>query len=77
MGRTSPRVEPTTETTQAEPTAPRPVSPEGRALDQWGLPMSGPARARALAEAGKPDPRDEPDAWVALPAASAAPDKQD
>lgn len=50
-------------TTQAEPTAPRPVDADGRALDGWGLPLSGPARARALDEAGKPDPRDDPDAW--------------
>lgn len=78
MGRTSPKVEPTTEITQAEPTAPRPVSPDGRALDPWGLPLSGPARAQALAEAGKPDPRDEPGAWAELPPAlPTAPDTQD
>lgn len=41
-------------TTQADPTKPRPVDDTGRTLDQWGLPISGPARLKALA--GKPDP---------------------
>lgn len=57
-------------TTQAEPTRPRPVDANGRALDEWGLPLNGPARLAALAELGRPDPRDEPDAWPA----PAAPD---
>lgn len=41
-------------TTQADPTQPRPVNDTGRTLDQWGLPLSGPARLAALG--GKPDP---------------------
>ena len=40
--------------TQDDPTAPRPVSPEGRTLDTHGLPLNGPARVAALG--GKPDP---------------------
>lgn len=55
--------------TQAEPTAPRPVDPDGRALDQWGLPLSGPARIRALTELKKPDPQVDPAAWAPVPAA--------
>jgi hypothetical protein len=49
------------EVTQEEPTRPRPVDANGRQLDRFGLPLSGPARAAALA--GKPDPalaEDEP-----------------
>ena len=45
-------------------TQPRPVDAAGRELDQWGLPLNGPARARALAEAGKPDPDMQSDAWA-------------
>lgn len=41
-------------TTQADPTQPRPVDVTGRMLDQWDLPVSGPARLKALG--GKPDP---------------------
>ncbi|KQO58845.1 hypothetical protein [Sphingomonas sp. Leaf257] len=41
-------------TTQADPTQPRPVDATGRTLDQWDLPVSGPARLKALG--GKPDP---------------------
>lgn len=52
-------------TIQAEPTQPRPVDPAtGRQLDEYGLPLSGPARVARLAELGKPDPREDPDAWV-------------
>lgn len=43
-------------TTQGEPTAPRPVDQNGRTLDEYGLPLNGPARLAALD--GKPDPRD-------------------
>lgn len=56
---------------QAEPTAPHPIDANGRVLDNCGLPINGPARARALATLNKPDPRDEPDAWPA-PDGSAA-----
>lgn len=43
--------------TQAEPTAPVPVDPEtGLELDQFGLPTSGPARTRWLADRGIDDP---------------------
>lgn len=53
------------QTTQEEPTQPRPVDQEtGRELDEFGLPRSGPARASRLAELGKPDPRDNPEAWA-------------
>lgn len=49
--------------TQEDPTRPRPTDANGRALDEWGLPLSGPARVAALAEAGKRDPREDPEAW--------------
>lgn len=48
---------------QNPPTAPRKVDAQGRELDQWNLPLNGPARIRALAELGKPDPNVEPGAW--------------
>lgn len=57
-------------TTQDDPTAPRPTDEAGRVLDGWGLPVNGPARAAALAEAGKPDPLEDPSAW-GRPATSA------
>ncbi|MGW8138974.1 hypothetical protein [Sphingomonas zeae] len=41
-------------TIQDDATKPRPVDETGRTLDQWGLPLSGPARLAALK--GKPDP---------------------
>jgi hypothetical protein len=44
------------EVTQNEPTKPRPRDAAGRELDEHGLPLSGPARIRALD--GRPDPRD-------------------
>lgn len=45
------------ETTQAEPTAPRPIDADtGLELDEHGLPTSGPARRRWLADAGIEDP---------------------
>ncbi|CAN5267553.1 hypothetical protein BH10PSE13_BH10PSE13_23660 [soil metagenome] len=44
-------------------TKPRPTDAAGRELDQWGLPSSGPARVRALAELDKPDPNVAPEAW--------------
>ncbi|WP_336958750.1 hypothetical protein [Sphingobium aquiterrae] len=52
------------EKSQAQPTAPRPVDAMGRELDQWGLPLNGPARARALAALQKPDPNIVPEAWA-------------
>lgn len=43
--------------TQAEPTAPRARDPEtGLELDEYGLPISGPARKRWLADARIDDP---------------------
>lgn len=48
---------------QADPTAPRERDAFGSELDQWGLPLSGPIRARMLAELGKPDPNEDPAAW--------------
>lgn len=55
------------ETTQEKPTQPRPVDAAGRELDAFGLPLSGPARRRALEELGRPDPNDEPEAWMPTP----------
>lgn len=52
------------ETTQEAPTAPRPRDAAGRELDEYGLPLSGPARAALLAELGRPDPRAEPEGWT-------------
>lgn len=46
------------------PTAPRKVDGQGRELDQWGLPLNGPARIRALEKLGKPDPNVAPEAWT-------------
>lgn len=42
--------------TQEAPTKPVKRDAQGYALDAYGLPLSGPARLRALD--GKPDPRD-------------------
>lgn len=61
--------------TQAEPTRPRPIDDAGRELDEFGLPLSGPARAAKLARLKKPDPRDNPEAWGAAPPAAAPADK--
>lgn len=57
-------VEPAVETTQAEPTQPRPVDDVGRELDGYGLPLAGPARRRVLEEMGKPDPNVKPEGWA-------------
>lgn len=57
---------------QEAPTAARPVDANGRELDQWGLPINGPARARALEEIGKPDPHFEPEAWAVVAVDGAA-----
>lgn len=54
----------TANTTQEKPTRPQPMDRNGRRLDGHGLPLSGPARKVALAKLGKPDPRDNPDAWA-------------
>ncbi len=51
------------ETSQDQPTQARKVDAAGRELDGWGLPFSGPARLRALAELKKPDPNIDPEAW--------------
>lgn len=49
---------------ETEPTAPAPrCAKTGRPLDQWGLPLNGPARVAALAELGMPDPNEDPGAW--------------
>lgn len=56
-------------------TRPRPRDANGYELDQWGLPLIGPARARALKALGKPDPRTDPAAWQAQ--AATAPMTQD
>ena len=55
-------------------TKPRPTDAAGRELDQWGLPYSGPARIRALAELGKPDPNVEPEAWASAGTPASTPD---
>ena len=44
------------ETIQEEPTQPWPTDEAGRPLDQWGLPINGPARAAALRERAIEDP---------------------
>ncbi len=52
------------EVTQEAVTAPQPRCPKtGRPLDQWGLPLNGPARVAALEAVDMPDPRDEPEVW--------------
>lgn len=56
---------------EGERTKPRPVDENGRPLDAWGLPLSGPARAAKLAELGKGDPHTNPEDWPS------ADDKQD
>ncbi len=62
------------QTTQADPTQPRPVDATGRTLDQWGLPVSGPARLKALG--GKPDPAlDAPAEPAAAPTPAPTTDK--
>jgi hypothetical protein len=47
--------------TQADPTAPRARDETGRELDEFDLPLSGPARRARLAELGKRDPREFPE----------------
>lgn len=44
-------------------TKPRPRDKAGRVLDQWGLPLNGPARIRALDALGKRDPHSNPEDW--------------
>ena len=49
-------------------TAPVPrCAKTGRSLDQWGLPLNGPARVAALQELGLPDPHENPGAWDESP----------
>ncbi|GAN14151.1 hypothetical protein I6G65_15925 [Sphingomonas paucimobilis] len=62
------------DTAQADATQPRPVDATGRTLDQWGLPLSGPARLAALD--GKPDPALDADATPA-PVSPATPTDKD
>ena len=50
-------------------TRPQPRDENGRALDQWRLPLNGPARLRSLEALGKRDPHTHPEDW---PAPSAA-----
>lgn len=50
---------------QGDPTQPVARNAAGLEIDQWGLPVSGPARIAALVAIKKPDPNDEPDAWAA------------
>ena len=45
------------------PTAPRQVDGNGFELDEWGLPLCGPARNAALEALGKPDPNISPVSW--------------
>lgn len=45
------------------PTMPRQMSAEGFELDEWGLPLCGPARIAVLEKLGKPDPNISPEAW--------------
>ena len=42
------------ELAQAEATKPRPMDENGYELDRWGLPLSGPARLRALGDQSDP-----------------------
>lgn len=58
----------TPDPTQDKPTAPQPVDANGRLLDQFGVPLNGPARIAALAELEKPDPNTDPAAWGVAPA---------
>ncbi len=62
--------DPEVKTTQADPTKPQRQDRAGRMLDEFGLPLSGPARVRALQELGKPDPREDPEAWGVKPPAA-------
>lgn len=55
------------------PTQPRPVDAQGHDLDEWGLPLSGPARRRRLAQLGKPDPNIDPAGWQAAAKSAAKP----
>lgn len=45
------------------PTAPRTTDANGFELDQFGLPLCGPARIAALEILGKPDPNISPESW--------------
>lgn len=51
----------------------RPRDAQGRELDEYGLPLIGPARQRALAEMAMPDPNTHPEAWSRRQAVTAAP----
>ena len=56
-------------TKQAQPTAPQPRDARGRVIDQWGLPVSGPARAAELEALGRKDPAIDPSGWPKSPIA--------
>ena len=62
--------EPRTE--QAEPTRATTRDENGFELDQWSLPVAGPARAGVLAALGKPDPALDPEGWSAADTKAAA-----
>lgn len=54
----------TPKVTQDAPTCEQMRDSAGRLLDEWMLPVTGPDRVAALDVLGRPDPRDEPDAWA-------------
>ena len=56
MARKTADTNPAPQTTQADPTAPRPRDAQGHELDEHGLPLCGPARARRLVELEIADP---------------------
>lgn len=49
------------------PTQPRPVDENGFELDEWGLPLVGPRRIRALKDMDRRDPREFPEDWTPAP----------
>lgn len=51
------------EVTQEPATAPVRRDGNGFEIDEWDLPVSGPARANRLAELDMPDPHDDAKAW--------------
>lgn len=63
-----------------QPTAPRPRDAQGRELDKWGLPRSGPARVARLQAMKLADPELDPSGWTAAadaPSAAASPSGAD
>lgn len=53
------------DTTQDQPTQPPARDAQGFELDEWGLPVTGPARIAALERLGRPDPIIDPEGWAA------------